>query len=163
MSAVPYSVRILEEVRTEANRADTKASILLAALGVGVGGLMGGLLSGAWRPGSLGGPGQVVWWIGTGLAGAAVVAFLAVVYPRVGKPGPRGRVAFYGDVRRKAGSQELLGALERSARAEPELLARQIGVLSRAVSVKYRLIQAGIWCFGGAALCWAVACLVSLI
>ena len=59
---------MLAEARAEVNAADQKASLVLAALGVGFGAVVGGLLARDWEPSDLTGFGEVLWWIGAALS-----------------------------------------------------------------------------------------------
>jgi hypothetical protein len=45
-----YATSLLSHAREEIDRADAKASILLAASGVGTGALLAGLIAGTWTP-----------------------------------------------------------------------------------------------------------------
>lgn len=151
-----YARRILSEVRAEASRADTKASILLGATAVAVGAVLGGLFAGQWRPHYLG-SGQWLWWCGAVLTCVAIVLFFAAVYPRGGGDRIATLVSYYGDVLRQKTSFGLVAALERSSRAELEALADQISVMSRLVQAKYRLIQVGVWTLAGATAAFVVS------
>jgi len=147
--AAEYARHLLGEIKAEMSRADTKASIMLGATAVAVGATLGGLFAGDWRPHYLGG-GQWLWWCGTALTCAAIVMFLAAVYPRLGHGRTGELIGFYGDAARQRSPYALVAALERSSRAELEALAEQIAVLSRLVRAKYRLIQAGVWTLAAA-------------
>ncbi|MFF3440739.1 Pycsar system effector family protein [Streptosporangium sp. NPDC002721] len=154
-----YAQRILGEIREEVNRADTKASIFLGTTGIAVGAVLGGLFAGSWKPFDLG-SGEWLWWSGTASIGASICLFLAAVYPR-GRTGPPAKmIAFYGDVLAQESTSALVTVLERSSRAELELLADQIHLMSRVVHMKYRLIRAGIWLLAGSAVAWLAAALI---
>lgn len=73
---------ILREAREELARADGKASILLAAIGVVIGAIFAAILGGSWRPHHLDNNIEWLWWVGAvvGLAGATV--FGSAVFPR---------------------------------------------------------------------------------
>src|SRR5664279_417920 len=66
--------RMLEEARADVIHADQKASVLLAALGIGFGAVLGGQLADGWDSSSLSRGGQSVWWAGV------VVAVLSSPY-----------------------------------------------------------------------------------
>ncbi|MEV6155445.1 Pycsar system effector family protein [Nonomuraea sp. NPDC052129] len=152
-----HAQRILGEIRDEAARADTKASILLATTAVAVGAVLGGLFAGRWRPHDLG-SGEGLWWCGSALACTAIVLFLAAVYPRRGSGSrPNTLVSFFGDALRQESSYSLITALERSSRAELDTLANQIFAMSRLVRTKYLLIQVGVWTLASAAAAWLVS------
>lgn len=153
MRSTAHAQRILSEIRYEVSRADTKASILLGTTVVAVSAPLGGLFAGRWRPHDLG-SGQWLWWCGSALACAAIVLFLAVVYPRRSRRRHATLVSFYGDALSQKSSYSLVAALERSSRAELETLAEQIFAMSRLVRAKFLLIQVGVWMLAGAAAAW---------
>ncbi|MFB4294862.1 Pycsar system effector family protein [Nonomuraea sp. ATR24] len=152
-----HAQRILGEIREEAARADTKASILLGTTAVAVGAVLGGLFAGRWRPHDLG-SGQWLWWCGSAMTCTAIVLFLAAIYPRRGSSSrPATLVSFYGDALRQKSPYSLATALERSSRAELDTLADQIFTMSRLVRTKYLLIQVGVWTLASAAAAWLVS------
>ena len=75
---------MLSEALAEVAIADTKASILLAALGIGFGSVFGGLLEGNWDPTTLRGPASILWLMGAVFAllsvGAAATSCLRITY-----------------------------------------------------------------------------------
>jgi hypothetical protein len=139
---------MLAEARVEVSYADHKASMVLAALGIGFGALIGGLLAGDWRPADQG-DGELAWWVGLGFAVAAVSCAAAAVWPRYPPQGKSEGVYFWGDVASMKSFDELAKRLDK---APPSLGVRtrsQLWALSRTVSTKYRLIRGA---FMGAAL-----------
>lgn len=64
---------LLAESREELTRADGKASLLLAALGIGLSAILGAVLAGNWAPFVLASPWEAIWW--TGAAGGASPSF----------------------------------------------------------------------------------------
>ena len=91
-----FAEGLLDETREEINRADTKANILLAAAGVVLAVIVGGLLSGQIKLARESVPVQIL--AATSSASMAIgLAFLgAAVVPRVGQPRP-GRAQYFMD------------------------------------------------------------------
>ena len=56
--------RMLDEARADVIHADQKSSLLLAALGVGFGAVVGAQLQAGWDSSILSLPGQISWWLG---------------------------------------------------------------------------------------------------
>lgn len=85
--------RLLVDLRSEIARADSKASVLVAALGMTAGVISGWLAGSGWRPSALSAPGTALWWTGTGGLATALLAMLMAVLPATaavpGPPGPR--------------------------------------------------------------------------
>lgn len=84
------AARLLADLHTEIGRADSKAAVLVAALGM-TAGVFTGLLAGKdWSPGSLGAAGPVLWWAGTAALAVSLLALLLAVLPATAPtPGPR--------------------------------------------------------------------------
>src|SRR5687768_12008653 len=89
--------QILAESREELTRADAKASLLLAAIAIGVSAIAGAILQGAWTPYELRSPWEALWWGGALLAGGALVAFALAIWPKL-KHKSGGGVTYFGDV-----------------------------------------------------------------
>jgi len=142
-----YTRAILTEAREELVRADGKAGLLLAASGVAIGALLGGLLSRSWTPFSLDNRVEWLWWTGAAVAVFALYRLADAVWPRgVRKGPPPGIVAFYGDVHRYDGkpTAELTAALRSSATDPTDRLTDQLRQISRIVMRKYAGIQAAL-------------------
>ncbi|WP_157018012.1 Pycsar system effector family protein [Cryptosporangium arvum] len=148
-----YARRMLTEAREERARADTKAALLLATVGLvaSVGG--GTLAARSWRPSLLGPVAEPFWWLSALGFLTSAVLFLAAVYPRLARPRGRsvGAVAYFGDAARARDVEVLIEALEQSAAAELTLLAEQLHTVGTMAAAKYVLIQIGIWVLVGAA------------
>jgi hypothetical protein len=160
-----YATSLLANAREEINRADAKASILLAATGVVASALLAGLIAGKWTPLELQVAVQWVWWLG--LAEAAVgIWFLAMaVYPRERKNDSDmpGTVAYYGDVAAYPTTARLVEALNRSAETNIERIADQLRSVSWIVSHKYRLVRRGMRLLVLAALTVVAALVANLL
>jgi len=95
-----YLADLVAATRDELRRADAKAALLLAAIGVIVGALLGCFNSSHWTPTRLQSGEQVLWWAGVATATVGLLLIAASVYPRDRQrrtpyPGPP---AYYGDV-----------------------------------------------------------------
>ena len=140
-----YAISILETVRKEVDRADSKASILLAASGVGIGALLAGLLAGTWTPAKLPVIAQLLWWAGTFTAAIGIGCLSWAVYPRRHRRDSEApqTVAYYADAIAFRSVPELVIGLTKSAEMSIELVADQIHQISRIVNYKYQLIRWG--------------------
>ncbi|GHJ34932.1 Pycsar system effector family protein [Streptomyces sp. TS71-3] len=143
-------------MRTEIARADAKAAVLVAALGM-TAGLFSGLLTGrSWTPRVLSPLAATIWWCGTAAFALSLVALLLTVLPRHSRVGwsPGAPLAYFGDVRRAVRAGLLAEAL-----AETELhplagLATALNETSRIASRKHEWIRVGLiaFCVGSALL-----------
>jgi hypothetical protein len=140
-----YSISLLSNAKEEIDRADAKASILLAASGVVVGALLAGLIAGSWTPLELQASVQWAWWLGLVESAAAIWCLALAVYPRERKGGPEipGTVTYYRDVLAYPTTVQLVAALHRSAEANIDRISDQLRNVSSIVSRKYRLIRWG--------------------
>ncbi|GAA3884789.1 Pycsar system effector family protein [Streptomyces sedi] len=143
--SVPLAEQLLNEVRVEIARADSKAALLVAALGLGTG-LFGGMVAnGGWSPGALTAGGQLLWWLGLAALFLALAAFLLAVAPRL----PGGWVAgepltYFGDIDRAARGGVLREALAATGGTPRDRLARALEVNSRIATSKLRWVRFGL-------------------
>jgi Family of unknown function (DUF5706) len=140
-----YAASLLDNAREEIDRADAKASILLAASGVVVGALLAGLIAGSWSPLKLQAVVQWAWWLGLVESAIGIWCLALAVYPRERKndSGIPGTVAYYRDVLAYPTTIQLVAALNRSAETTIDRIADQLRNVSWIVSSKYRLIRWG--------------------
>jgi MFS family permease len=140
-----YATSLLGSAREEIDRADAKASILLAASGVVAGALLAGLIAGNWTPLELQAAVQWVWWLGLAESAIAIGCLALAVYPRERKNDSEtpGTVAYYRDVLAYPTTVQLVAALHRSTEANIDRIADQLRNISSIVSRKYRLIRWG--------------------
>ena len=154
-----YLADLLASTRDELARADSKAALLLASVGVITGALTGGLSSRNWTPLSLGGGQQALWW--AGVAAAAVGSFLisASVYPRTrGTVIPGGLPAYFRDI----AAYPDVDAFRQAVGTAPDVAERLINqtyAVARIVRAKYAQLQVGLFCLLAA----IVACTLSVI
>lgn len=146
-----YAAFLLAQAREELSRVDTKASIMLAAVGVGLGVVLGSLVSRNWAPFRLPPAAAVTWWVGVATVTAGIVSLLAAVYPRPRRPIRSSAselhryVGYYADVAAYRTPAEVVDAIRRSADRDLELMAEQLMQISRIADRKYRLLGWGVW------------------
>lgn len=152
--------QMLVAAREELVRADTKAAVLLAATGVGIGALLGGLLSGNWSPFELANWIEWAWWLGAAAAAFAVWRLGYAVYPRTKRKGPPPTVlGYFDDVNKFRGTTaELKRAL--LAAAPEDRQVDQLRETSRIVGAKYDGIKTALGSLGLAAVLCAGAVLL---
>jgi MFS family permease len=152
---------ILRETREELVRADGKASILFAAVGVIIGAIVAAVLAGSWHPHDLDNNIEWLWWIGAaaGLLGATALG--SAVFPRTTYRSQRrqGIVAYFGDVVGLS-PEELKQGLIETAEDPGAAALDQVRAVSSIVDKKYKAIQVGITCIAVAGLCCITAVLV---
>ncbi|QEU92450.1 hypothetical protein CP970_17410 [Streptomyces kanamyceticus] len=146
--------RLLAELRTEIARADAKAAVLVAALGL-TGGIFSGRLAGSeWTPGRLGLPGQFVWWCGVLSLVLSLFSLLMTVLPRYrDSPWTPGRpLTYFGDIRLAARTGTLADALTETARDPAAALLTALDETSGIAARKHQWIRTGLiaYCTGTA-------------
>ena len=162
-----YAAELLTQAREELNRVDTKASILLATVGVTLGAVVGGLATRGWSPFRLQLATAVVWWAGVAAVSVGIMSLLAAVYPRHRQQvtpsagGPHGYVGYYADVATYSSTAEVTKAIRRSARRDLDLMAEQLLQVSQIVDRKYRLLGWGVWLLVGGVASTAAALLLN--
>jgi Family of unknown function (DUF5706) len=142
-----YAHLLLSEAREEVGRADLKASILLAAAGVGLAAIVQGLVGSGWKPGNLGQPWTAVWWIATTTSMAGLFCLVQAVLPRTKASGvtlPH-HVFYFENAAAFSGTAELQAALLDDETSRLHRAAHQLWHVSRIVRRKYRWIRGGIW------------------
>lgn len=140
-----YATSLLGNAREEIDRADAKASILLAASEVVAGALLAGLIAGRWTPLKLQAAVQWAWWLGLVESAIGIWCLALAVYPRERKNDSEipETVAYYRDVLAYPTNIQLVAALNRSAETNIDRIADQLRNVSWIVSHKYRLIRWG--------------------
>lgn len=143
--ALRYAESMLVRAHAEIDRADAKASILLAASGVVVGALLAGLIAGTWTPLRLPGTVQWLWWLGVATAASGIWCLAWAVYPRreVRESAIPWAVGYYVDVLAFSSTAELVTALRRSADTNVDRVAEQLRQVSRIAHRKYFFIRCG--------------------
>lgn len=143
--AMGYLADLLANTRDELNRADSKASLLLAAIGVIIGALIGGLAGSKWTPMALGSGEQGLWWAGVAAAAGGVSWIAASVCPRIhqSKTAHPGLPAYYGDVAAYQDIDAFRNAIVQVPDAR-ERLINQTYVVSGIVQRKYLQLRRGL-------------------
>ncbi|MDT3396031.1 DUF5706 domain-containing protein [Streptomyces sp. B1866] len=152
-AALEHAAALLAEAHAEVERADNKAQILLAAVGVAAGALAGGVFAGSWSPFSLGLAVQWLWWLGLAVGAVGTGLLAGAVYPRpLRRHGadPEALVGYFGDALHFPSDEELADAVRRSAASRLELTVNQLRQVSTIVTVKYRAVARGMWCVAAA-------------
>lgn len=163
-TATLYAASLLAECREEVDRADKKASILLAATGVGIGALLAGLIAGKWSPFQLKDAIQWLWWTGVAATAGGLWYLACAVYPRTRRRGvdkPES-VAYFGDVLAFPTTAELTSAIAHSSEVSLTRLADQVRQVSLIVDRKYAYIRRAMWLLFSAAICCALSVLINL-
>ncbi|MFF9847996.1 Pycsar system effector family protein [Streptomyces litmocidini] len=140
------SQAILSETREELGKADQKANLLLAALGVATAAIIGAFASAKVNPLRFDVIAQCLFWSGCATVGFALVFLGMAVFPYLGH-GKTGRMYYFGDVAANEGSEERVLALIRAA-SHTERNVQQVVVLAASVVRKYRRIRQGIFVSG---------------
>ncbi|GAA2625022.1 Pycsar system effector family protein [Streptomyces axinellae] len=152
--------RLLQDIRGEITRADSKASVLLGALSMTVGAVAGVLTGRGWAPSQLPATATLVWWTGACALAAALFALLMAVFPRYRHSGwaPGMPLTYFGDVHRAAARGLLDSALRDTEEAALDSLAQALTATSRIVRDKHRWIRVGLGSFwaGTLLLCLAM-------
>ncbi|MFG2226056.1 Pycsar system effector family protein [Streptomyces sp. NPDC048644] len=159
VKGVQTAERLLAEVRNEIGRADSKASVLIAAIGV----CAGAVVSGQWEAALLVGAGRVFGGVGS-LAWVAAVGFLLfATFPRyrssrwrTGLP-----VTYFLDVRLAARTGMLADALRGAEDDQLAGLVTALGDASGIAAAKHRWIRMGLSCFALGAVALVLGVLVS--
>jgi len=155
--------QMLAEARDDVKHADQKASVILAALGIGFGVVLGGQLAGNFDSGTFSTCGQIFWWIGVVLASAAVASAGLAVWPRYKlDDSPTHGVTYWGHVAAFSDPTSLGHALRaqmKTVKVE-DRTRHQLWQLSRLVLLKYRLVRAALVSGATAALLLALAAIV---
>ncbi|MEU2222039.1 Pycsar system effector family protein [Streptomyces sp. NPDC018347] len=154
--------RLLAELRDEIARADTKASVLVAALGM-TAGLFSGLVAGRnWSPGRLSGFGTGLWWTGAAGLALSLLALLLAVLPRyrtgtwaAGRP-----LCYFGDIHQAVREGRLAEALADTERDPAAGLLAALAANSRIAASKHRWIRTGLIAFCAGALLLPTAALI---
>lgn len=138
---------LLRRTSTEAERADMKASILLAGMLAVTGGVLALLSTAKWNPLTQPAWVQVGWWAAVLATLAGLVALGRAVYPRAHRPDPRRSIIGYFDDIVRYGSVDALAEALRDGPDENAVMVDQVWQISPLVHAKYRLIRLAIRAF----------------
>lgn len=134
--------QMLAEARDDVLKADAKASMVLAALGIGVGAVLGGILAGEWAPGDLSHDSEVFWWIASALVALAIGAAGLAVWPRYNASDGSAGIYYWAHIASFDSLSALSAALDADDSSDGDRTRNQMYSLSRIVRKKYRLIRA---------------------
>ncbi|GGS86682.1 MULTISPECIES: Pycsar system effector family protein [Streptomyces] len=155
MSAADDSAaRLLADLRVEIARADSKAALLVGALGM-TAGVIGGEVPGPHRsPGSFSAVGMTLWWAGAAALGLALLALLLAVMPRSlrsdwheGSP-----LAYFGDIWAADRQGRLADALADTDRDPGSAVRAALAANSLIAVRKHQWIRVGLAAYGSGAL-----------
>jgi len=152
---------MLMEARADVVHADQKATMILAALGLGFGAVLGGQLSAGWDSGKLTPLGHNIWWTGVVLAVLAVSCAVMAVWPRyfLDKAPPHG-MTYWGHAAAFENAEHLQAALEKQAVSNMARASDQLFLISRLVLKKYRYVRAALILASAAGLLLGLAAVV---
>lgn len=142
---IKYLADLFKDTREELNRVDSKAALLLAAIGVVVGAFLGGLLGGRWTPLALDSRIGWIWWLGMAATAIGIYSIGSAVYPHIQRhtAGSTAAPAYYSDVAAYKDVNEFRKAIEQ-APSPQERLIDQTFQLAQIVQHKYILLQRGL-------------------
>ncbi|TLS45945.1 hypothetical protein FE633_12385 [Streptomyces montanus] len=143
---------LLADLRSEIARADAKAAVLVAALGVAAGVFSGLLATREWTPAGLSALGGSAWWSGVFALAVAVLALLMAVLPRYGSSrwAPGAPLSYFGDIQQAARSGHLAEALAETESAPAAGAIAALTENSRIAARKHQWIRTGLIAFGAA-------------
>jgi hypothetical protein len=137
--------QMLVEARDDVKLADQKASVILAALGIGFGAVLGGQLAGNFDSGRFSSAGQIVWWSGVLMAVGSVALAVFAVWPRYKlDDSPIFGITYWGHIAAFEGLDEFEEALRNADTTSGRRTNHQLWRLSRLVLLKYRLVRAAL-------------------
>lgn len=148
--------RLLVELRAEIARADNKAAVLVAALGM-TAGVFSGLLAGrGWTPSALSAPGAFFLWSSAAALALSLFALLLAVLPRYRTRdwAPGQPLCYFGDIQQAVRAGQLDTALSDTARNPAAVLLVGLTETSRIAARKHQWIRTGLiaFCVGTALL-----------
>ncbi|MFI5657465.1 Pycsar system effector family protein [Streptomyces sp. NPDC051684] len=145
-------VQLLTDLRAEIARADTKAAVLVGALGIAAGGMSTLLTDHPWTPGALGPSATLLRWSGAIMLVAALLCLLLAVMPRYGKSWSPGQpLTYFGDVHHAVRTAQLTTALADTGHDPAHGLLLSLAETSRIATRKHFWIRAGVAVFACAA------------
>ncbi|GAA1407919.1 hypothetical protein GCM10009639_57260 [Kitasatospora putterlickiae] len=141
---------LLAELRTEIARADSKAAVLVAAVGV-IGGVLGGLFSsGDPAPEQFSGTARTLLSVGGLGIAVSLLSLLFAVLPRYQRSlwRPGRPLGYFADIRRAAEQGLLTDALADTEELADEAIRTALAENSRIAARKHAWIRIGILAFG---------------
>ncbi|MET9603888.1 Pycsar system effector family protein [Streptomyces sp. NPDC006512] len=156
------ATHLLTEVRVEIARADTKASLLVGALGMTAGGLCAQLAAHRWEPASLSASAQILWWSSAVAFALALAALLLSVVPRSLRSAWRGDtpLSYFGNIHSAVQQGRLSEALSHTGRDPGAALRAALAANSQIAVRKHQWIRAGLLAYGSGVVLLPAALLV---
>ncbi|WP_411577276.1 Pycsar system effector family protein [Streptomyces sp. HUAS TT20] len=141
--------RLLAEMRGEIARADSKAAVLVAALGLTAGAFSGLVAGRKWEPGVLSAAGTLLWWGGALALALSLLALLLAVLPRYrsGVWSPGQPLCYFGDIQQAVHAGLLADALADTERDPVAGLTAALTETSRIAARKHQWIRTGLIAF----------------
>ncbi|MEU7579674.1 Pycsar system effector family protein [Streptomyces sp. NPDC041068] len=141
--------RLLADLRTEIARADAKAAVLVAALGVMTGVFSGLLARREWTPAALSVPASSTWWSGVFALALTLLALLMAVLPRYGTSRwtPGAPLSHFGDIQQAVRSGHLAEALADTERDPTADAIAALAATSRIALRKHQWVRTGLIAF----------------
>lgn len=146
---IETATRLVADLRAEIARADSKAAVVVAALGMSGGVLSGVLVGRDWTPSHLSGTGTCLWWTGTAVLALALLFLLMAVLPRYRESTwtPGSPLTYFGDIQRAVRQGRLPEALATTERLPMASLLTALTETSRIATRKHQWIRAGLLAF----------------
>jgi hypothetical protein len=154
---------MLSAALAEVAIADTKASILLAALGIGFGSVFGGFLEGNWDPTQLGRVASVFWWLGAVMALASVAAAAYSLWPRYRTNRRPTEIYYWGHVAAFSSFSDFRSTLEASEVSAVQRVEHELWYVSRVVHRKYTLVRVALLLAGVASIIFVLIGMVEAV
>ncbi|WP_125262128.1 Pycsar system effector family protein [Streptomyces alboflavus] len=141
--------RLLTELRAEIARADSKASVLVAALGTTVGLFTGLLTRHDARLSGLSAGAAATWWAGVSALVFSMCALLLAVLPRYrnGTWAPGQPLAYFGDIQQAARQEQLAAALSATECGTAAGFTIALTETSRIAARKHQWMRVGLIAF----------------
>lgn len=146
-AAEPMLNALLSEAREELNRADQKASILMAAATVSAASIISGVLGSGWRAGVLSPLSAASWWVGAALVLVGIGLLLWALFPRWRASGHTAG-PYFGEVADAESLLTLDAVTAPTVDAYLHRIAGQYLQVARIARRKYVLIQAATFALG---------------
>lgn len=145
--------QLLADLRSEIARADTKATVLVGALGIAARGMSTLLANRRWAPDAPGPMASLLRWAGAVLLVAALLCLLLAVVPRYRRSWTPGQpLTYFGDIHHAVRTAQLATALTDTGHDPAHGLLLSLAETSRIATRKHFWIRAGVTAFAGAAL-----------
>lgn len=154
-----YAQALLASCREELERADGKASVILAAAGIFLGALVAAVLAGDWSPFDVWNGIEWLLWMSLAMALLGIAALAYCVFPRTTyrRKNPD-YIGYFGDVVATP-THKLLDAIEATAQDTTAAVLHQLTATAHIADRKYRSLRVALTAFSSA----AVMALLSIV